>query len=119
MRGHVRDPLAVDVNLAPVAQAFEIFRAGERSVLRADRVLGLHAAHGRAPDSTRYRPPAKASAGPGVNVRDGGLSARLCRRRDRAGTPSAITTAILISIEIKISNGWKRSPVVTSTSRSA
>ena len=36
-----------------------------------------------------------------------------------AGAPSAATTASLITIDSKISIGWKRSPVVTSNSRSA
>ena len=47
MRGDVLDPLAVDIDLAPVAQACEIFRAGERPPRRSDCVLGLHAAHGQ------------------------------------------------------------------------
>jgi hypothetical protein len=37
----------------------------------------------------------------------------------RAGMPNASTAATLISMEIRISIGWKRSPVVTSMSRSA
>ena len=36
-----------------------------------------------------------------------------------AGMPTTSTTAILISSEIRISIGWKRTPVVTSMSRSA
>ena len=39
MRGDVLDPLAVDLDLAAVAQAFEIFRAGERPALRGDHVF--------------------------------------------------------------------------------
>ena len=41
MRGDVLDPLAVDIDFAAVAQAFEVFRAGERPPLGADRVLGF------------------------------------------------------------------------------
>ena len=35
------------------------------------------------------------------------------------GAPSAATTASLMTIDSRISIGWKRSPVVTSKSRSA
>ena len=61
MRGDVGHPLAVDVDLAPVAQAFEIFGAGERPRLGADRILGFHAAHRPAPV---LRPVAAKLAGP-------------------------------------------------------
>src|SRR5580692_759195 len=44
MGGDVLDPLAVDVDLAAVAQALEIFRAGERPPLCPDRVFGFHPA---------------------------------------------------------------------------
>ena len=37
MRGDVLDPLAVDIDFAAVAQAFEIFLAGERPPLRRSR----------------------------------------------------------------------------------
>jgi hypothetical protein len=44
MRRDVLDPLAIDIDLAPVAQALEIFRAGERPSLGRDRVFGFHSA---------------------------------------------------------------------------
>jgi hypothetical protein len=40
MFGDVRDPLAVDVDLAPVAQRVEEFRAGERPLLAARTASG-------------------------------------------------------------------------------
>lgn len=40
-------------------------------------------------------------------------------RTATAGAPSATTAAILSSIESRISAGWKRSPVVASSSGSA
>jgi hypothetical protein len=43
VRGDVLDPLAIDIDLAAVAQAFEIFRAGERPSFGFDRVFGFHA----------------------------------------------------------------------------
>src|SRR5262245_32615821 len=51
VRGHVDYALAVDVDLAPIAQAGEVFRAGERPAARADGVLGLAATHGTAPSA--------------------------------------------------------------------
>src|SRR5262249_45341223 len=44
MRRHIVDALAVDVDLAAVAQAREIFRARERPSLGSNGVLGLHPA---------------------------------------------------------------------------
>jgi hypothetical protein len=45
MGGDVVDALALDIDLAAVAQALEIFGAGERPVLAGDDVLGLRFAH--------------------------------------------------------------------------
>ena len=56
MRGDVVDALAVDIDLASVAQAFEVFRAGERAALAGDHVLGLHPAHVRSPWPARLFP---------------------------------------------------------------
>src|SRR6266481_10132068 len=41
MGGDIGNPLAVDVNLAAVAQAFKVFLTGERPVGSADVILGL------------------------------------------------------------------------------
>ena len=65
MRGDVLDPLAVDIDLTPVAQACEILRAGERPPRRSDCVLGLRAAHGF---SSTLSQPAKALRGLPVNA---------------------------------------------------
>ena len=46
VRGDVVDPLAVDIDLAAVAQALEIFAARERPVWRGE-ILGLDPSHGR------------------------------------------------------------------------
>src|ERR1700756_718003 len=45
MRGDIRDALAVNVDFAAVAQALEIFGAGERPALGADGVLALDPCH--------------------------------------------------------------------------
>ena len=45
MRGDVLDPLAIDVDLAAVAQAFEVFRARERPPFGADRVFAFDPVH--------------------------------------------------------------------------
>src|SRR5215831_19013301 len=45
MRRHVVDALAVDIDLAPVAQAGEVFRARERPPFYGDGVLGFLATH--------------------------------------------------------------------------
>src|SRR6185436_429479 len=42
VRGHVLDAFAVDIDLAIVAQAFEIFLARERPGLPGNDVLGFH-----------------------------------------------------------------------------
>ena len=54
MRGDVFHPLAIDVDLAPVAQGFEILLAGERPVLAGDHVLGLCPAHPIPPFARRW-----------------------------------------------------------------
>src|SRR5262249_1807750 len=41
-RGHVLDALAVDLNVTPITQACEIFRARERTPFGCNDVLGLH-----------------------------------------------------------------------------
>ena len=46
MGGDVLDPLAVDIDFAAVAQAFEIFRAGERPPFLGDGVLAFDPVHG-------------------------------------------------------------------------
>ncbi len=46
VRGDVVNTLAVDIDLAPILEAREIFRARERPRGRCDRVLGFFAAHG-------------------------------------------------------------------------
>ncbi len=45
MGGDVLDALAIDIDLAPVAQAFEIFRAGERPAFLGDGVFGSGPVH--------------------------------------------------------------------------
>src|SRR5207248_10457770 len=45
MRGHVLDLLAINVNLAAVAQALEIFGPGKRPALSADGVLAFDPLH--------------------------------------------------------------------------
>src|SRR5205085_10130816 len=45
MYSDIIDTLAVDIDLATVAQASEIFLAGERPPLGADGILGLHGDH--------------------------------------------------------------------------
>src|SRR6266446_4267506 len=45
MRGDVVDPPAVDPDLAPVAQALEIFGPGERATPGGDSVFGFLPAH--------------------------------------------------------------------------
>src|SRR5262245_66645243 len=42
MRGHVLDALAVDIDVAPITQACEIFHARERAPFGCNDVLGLH-----------------------------------------------------------------------------
>src|SRR5262249_21654920 len=42
MRGHVLDALAVDIDVAPITQAREIFRTRERAPFGCNDVLGLH-----------------------------------------------------------------------------
>src|SRR5579885_3422748 len=44
MRGDILDALAIDIDLATIAQALEIFRASERPSLGPDCVFGFHAA---------------------------------------------------------------------------
>ena len=61
MRGDVLDALAIDVDFAAVAQAFEIFRAGERPPFGVDGVLGFDPVHGRL---LRSAPPDAADHGP-------------------------------------------------------
>src|SRR6267154_6838875 len=45
MGGDVGDPLALNIDFAAVAQALEIFLAGERPILAGNDVLGLAVAH--------------------------------------------------------------------------
>src|SRR5262249_5566936 len=45
MRGHIGDTLAIDIDLASVAQAFEIFLAGEGPPLVGDDVFGFRHGH--------------------------------------------------------------------------
>src|SRR5690242_16848368 len=46
MRGHVLDPLAINVDFAAVAQALEIFGPGERPTFGAYGVLAFDPLHG-------------------------------------------------------------------------
>src|SRR4029077_3917386 len=92
VRCDIVDALAVDVDFAPVAQAGEVFRAGERPPARADGVLGLDAAHGTAPRTRDTG--SKALADAGVNARvsrsAGPGSGRSGRERGDATSHSAI-----------------------------
>ena len=45
MRGDILDTLAINVDFAAVAQAFEIFRPGERPALLGDGILGFRPIH--------------------------------------------------------------------------
>ena len=42
MRGDIRDAFAVDINLTPIAQAFDIFGAGEGTAFVGDEILRAH-----------------------------------------------------------------------------
>jgi len=80
MGGDVLDAFAVNINLAAVAQAFQIFGAGERPAFGLDGVFRFHAA---SPPVTResvdecaaYSAAAKALAYGAVNVPETMLSA--------------------------------------------
>ncbi len=54
MRGDVLDPLAVDIDLPPVAQALEIFLARERPLLPGDQVFRL-LLHASLPGAAGFR----------------------------------------------------------------
>src|ERR1041384_5278965 len=45
VRGDVGNALAINVDFAAIAQALEIFGAGERAALGADGVLAFHPVH--------------------------------------------------------------------------
>ena len=75
MRGDVLDPLAVDVDVAAVAQRFQEFRPGERAILTGDDRFGM-LRHGvlhvqlrhRSPDDRRVGPVAARAAGHDISI---------------------------------------------------
>ena len=56
MGGDVLDAFAIDIDLAPVAQAFEIFGAGERPPFLGDGVFGSGPVHAGSPRSLCFCP---------------------------------------------------------------
>src|SRR5580658_7665324 len=88
MRGDIGDPLAIDIDVAPVAQTLDIFRPGEGAAFIGDEIFR---AHGNSP--SRPRPLRGVSTEPrplraAAPARRSAPSIRGCNNQPRRPDPS-------------------------------